>query len=191
MLFLPADLPPPTVDPDGIEIEADMPAALHPLAVEFKTIPIHHFGVWEVRMYRRPSHTPPQGHAACPRGVARDVAPYVDGTTRRATRNMGTIPDPVIHSCCLRRWDPPPALSAASGEGTSTPDNAHNPKSTPWPLFNAAVAKPVTRKELHDTPAAMQALVEEAEQLQAWKHMGFEQRKIMVICSSGSETRRQ
>ena len=86
---------------------------------------------------------------------------------------------------------PPPALSAASGEGTSTPDNAHNPKSTPWPLFNAAVAKPVTRKELHDTPAAMQALLEEAEQLQAWKHMGFEQRKRMVRCSSGSETRRQ
>ena len=97
MLFLPADLPPPTVDPDGIEIEADMPAALHPLAVEFKTIPIHHFGVWEVRMYRRPSHTPPQGHAACPRGVARNVAPYVDGTTRNATREIGTIPDHVIH----------------------------------------------------------------------------------------------
>ena len=39
LLFLPADLPPPTVDPDGVEIEAEGPAALHPLAVEFKLYP--------------------------------------------------------------------------------------------------------------------------------------------------------
>ena len=50
---------------------------------------------------------------------------------------------------------------------TLVPDDAHHPKSTPWPLFNAAVARLVTKKQLHNTPAAMQALQKEAEQLQA------------------------
>ena len=48
LLFLPETATPPTMTPEGAELEADMPAALHPLAIAFKPFPMHYVGMWAV-----------------------------------------------------------------------------------------------------------------------------------------------
>ena len=43
----------------------------------------------------------------------------------------------------------------------------HRARISPWPVYNAAVARPIQRKELQSSPAAMKALANEAEKLKS------------------------
>ena len=180
-----------------------MPAAPHPLAVEFKQYPytISECGRYECIGDRRATQRVP--------GVWPEIWHLLSTEQRAALRErceqyqtMLSTPDApgggnapassaesgegegcvggwggVGWGVCVGvgRWGsgsgPPPikkATSAPRSPRTSAPpEHAHNPTCTPWPLFNAAAARPVTKKELHNTPAAMQTLLKGAARLQA------------------------
>ena len=59
--------------------------------------------------------------------------------------------------------------------------NAHRPRvQEHWPLYNAAVARPIKKKELHENPKALTALTNESEKLKSTGHLGPHECEGMV-----------
>ena len=60
-----------------------------------------------------------------------------------------------------------PAAPALPLDTQGQPVQAHRARISMWPVYNAAVARPIHRKELQSNPAAMKALAIEAEKLKS------------------------
>ena len=138
-------------------------------------------------MHRRPSHTPTKGSQRVP-GVWPEMWQLKSTEQRAALRATWDQHQSQFTSTTATGGGHAPALSVASSGGdpgpahpaipitkalpapylprAAPPANAHRSKSTHWPLFNAAVARPLSKNEVQDTPAAMQALLNEADKLQ-------------------------
>ena len=64
------------------------------------------------------------------------------------------------------------AVPALPLDPHGTHHQPHRPRISPWPVYNAAVARPIQRKELQSNPAAMKALVAEADKLKITRYVG-------------------